>query len=159
MSCEGLCRHEITPKGRLRHSIKGACRTQFLDGSTLQPHAIWVDFDDLINASVLRNVEVVLSGNGWRQEASTDKVSTLEVFDEWFRSRQANERCWHEGTAQPGTRGAVFNVPRRRSIHRRYRNLRPLQSFDNGREWFPDFSGEAKAEDCVNDVVGASESG
>lgn len=46
---------------------------------------ILANFDDLIDPFVIWEFEVVLLGYFRGDKTTTDEMSTVEVFDEWFR--------------------------------------------------------------------------
>lgn len=84
--------------------------------NALQFLACRLYLDNLVNALVLWNVEIVFLRNRGRNEAvwgsvnaidittaryapSADEMSTLEVLDQWFGSRETDQRRRHERAA------------------------------------------------------------
>jgi len=75
---------------------------------------------------------------------------------------RATERAVAEGmkiAADSFLRRTLFDIPRRRSIDRRHGNLGLGQRFNNAGERLPDFAGEAKAENSVDNMVRRLEGG
>jgi len=72
-------------------------------------------------------------------------MTAREELDQRFRCCQADEDIRVEGAADPGFGRPFLNIPRRRSIHRGYRDLGLLHGLDDGGERLPDLAGKAKS--------------
>ena len=129
------------------------------------------DFHALVESFILRDLEVVLLRNFRSDksvriskvshtdyahdeevcfimmscEPSTDEMAPLEMLDERLRSCEANQHCRIELAPHAGSWGTVLDTPRRWSIDRSHRDFSLFECADDGREWFPHFSGEAES--------------
>lgn len=77
---------------------------------------------------------------------SADEVPPFKVLDQGLRSCQADQDSRVKGAAQAGLWRPILDIPGRRSVNRRYRELGFFESLDHGGEWLPNLAG--KAESC-----------
>ena len=76
---------------------------------------------------------------------STYKMSSLEIFGQWFGCGKAYKRQWHKVLTRPRCWWSTVNVPRWWCINRRYRELRFFEYRDDRRKWISDFPGKAES--------------
>lgn len=123
---------------------------------------IHIDFHDLFDAVVYGEIEIVFLGNGRRHESevfsvnagereewtgcvpSSHEMAALEKLDQGLGSSKADQCSRIKPAAQTRLWWPVFDVPRRRSIDRGYRNFGVLHGPDDGREWLADLTRETE---------------
>ena len=76
-----------------------------------------------------------------------------------LRCCQTNQTLRNELYPRPLLRRSILNGPRRRRVNRQHGHLRAFQRGDDAAERIADFTGEAKAKDGIDDMVGGGEGG
>lgn len=71
-------------------------------------------------------------------------MAALEVLDQRFRSRQANQDVRVKVAAHPGLGRSFVNVPRRWRIYRGHRNICLGHGVDDSRERLPNLASETE---------------
>ena len=128
-------------------------------GEISQLLALNLHFNNLIDALIVWHIKLVLFRHRVRQEPPTHKMRPVKVPHERLRCRQTDQRGRHKLRPWPILRRTIRDTPRGRGIHGEHRHFRTFEGGNDAAKGIADFAGEAEAEDCVDDVVGAGERG
>lgn len=71
---------------------------------------------------------------------STYEMAALEVVRKRFGSREADKNSRMKIAPNTGLRRSIFDIPRRRGIHRRYGDFGLFEGCYDGPEWFPNLA-------------------
>ena len=84
---------------------------------------------------------------------SADEMSSFEVLYQRLGGRKTDKYSRIKLAAHPGSWGAIFDTPRRRSVDGGHGDLGLLKSLDNSRERLPNFSRETEACGGLSEVL------
>lgn len=120
---------------------------------TLELFSLNANLHNLIDARVIRAIEVIFLQNRLGQKPAPEEMSSPIMFNTWLGRRQTNQRLWHELRPRPLLRRAALYVPGRWRVNTQHGDGAGLDLGDDGGEGVAEGAAEGEAEDGIDEEI------